>query len=316
MMIPITNSNRRLMSGARKAFTIDEIMAYSPFAGLESLAASSIGAGSATSGSAESGSEAGSMPGNSRTWAVPPAASILDAALLLNASATTKRGRVTSPCPSTLSGLLSDRTMPAAARMSGVMVPTDCAVAGVPSASGTSRIPASGNSSTSTRNRTCRTIPLVASLSGTSTVSPMPCRPRALIVPRLRAMWLIVLLVWVTRSLPGIAHLRGRLTRDPGVDPHASPSAQFLGRVQAPQGLDGGPGDVHGVRGTEDLGQDVADTGRFDDGADGAAGNDAGTLRGRLQHEAGRPELGPDFVRDRGPDHWDQDEVLLGVLDA
>src|SRR5205823_2550850 len=54
----------------------------------------------------------------------------------------------------------------------------------------------SGSSSTVTRNRTCRTMPRVASLSGISTVEPMPCRPRARTVARFRPMWLIVLLTW------------------------------------------------------------------------------------------------------------------------
>ena len=47
-------------------------------------------------------------------------------------------------------------------------------------------------------------MPRIASLSGTSLVLPMPCRPRALMVARLRAMWLIVDLVWVMRNLPPI----------------------------------------------------------------------------------------------------------------
>ena len=34
-------------------------------------------------------------------------------------------------------------------------------------------------------------------------VLPMPCRPSARTVARLRAMWLIVLLTWVTFSLAG-----------------------------------------------------------------------------------------------------------------
>jgi hypothetical protein len=58
---------------------------------------------------------------------------------------------------------------------------------------GSSLLPAEGISSTVTRKRTWRTIPRVASLSTTSTVLPMPCRPSALIVARFRAMWLIVL---------------------------------------------------------------------------------------------------------------------------
>ena len=43
---------------------------------------------------------------------------------------------------------------------------------------------------------------------GISTVCPIRFSPRARTVARLRAMWLIVLLIWVTRSLSAIAGLR------------------------------------------------------------------------------------------------------------
>ena len=139
-------------------------------------------------------------------------------------------------------------------------------------------------SSTSTRKRTWRTIPRVASLSGTSTVSPMRFSPSARIVPRLRAMWLMVLFVWVTRSLPAIANLHGGLTGHEGSDPDAPARAQLFGRMQAPEGLQGGPSHVDRVAGAEDLGQDVANARCLDDGADCAAGDDAGTLRCRLEN--------------------------------
>src|SRR4030095_13518733 len=108
---------------------------------------------------------------------------------------------------------------------------------------------ASGTSSTLTRKRTCRTIPRVAGLSGISTVWPMRSRPSARIVPRLRAMWLIVLLVWVTRSLPGIGHLRGRvrggtLAADSAGEADAPGPAQPVPRAQAPPG----PRRAHGPR--------------------------------------------------------------------
>src|SRR5207245_1566119 len=73
-------------------------------------------------------------------------------------------------------------------------------------------------SSTETRKRTCRTMPRVAGLSGISTVCPIRLSPMARTVARLRAMWLIVLFVWVTRSLPAIGSLhrgRRRLSGDP-----------------------------------------------------------------------------------------------------
>src|SRR6478752_2310538 len=95
-------------------------------------------------------------------------------------------------------------------------------------------------SSTVTRNRTWRTIPRVAGLSATTRLLPMPWSPRALMVARFRAMWLIVLLVWVTRSLPGIGHLldRSRLPRDPDRQLHATARAKLLGRMEASKGLD------------------------------------------------------------------------------
>ena len=76
----------------------------------------------------------------------------------------------------------------------------------------------SASSSTVTRNRTWRTMPRVAGLSVTTLVLPMPCRPSARIVARLRAMWLIVLFDLGDASLAAIGHLRRgrrRLAGDP-----------------------------------------------------------------------------------------------------
>src|SRR4029079_11343720 len=177
----------------------------------------------------------------------------------------------------------------------------------------------SATSSTVTRKRNWRTMPRVAGLSGISTVCPIRFSPRARTVARLRAMWLIVLFVWVTRSLPGIGgHLRGRggRPRDPADEPDATTGAELLGRVQAPERLDRGPGHVDRVGRAVGLGEDVADPGRLDDGADGAAGDDAGALRGRLEHHPRGGEHGPDLVRDRRADHRYPDQVLLRVLDA
>ena len=131
----------------------------------------------------------------------------------------------------------------------------------------------------------CRASP---ALSATTLVLPMPCRPRALTVARLRAMWLIVLLVWVTFSLPAIGHLRGRgrLAGDAAGQLDPAASAQLLGRVQAAQRLDRRAGHVDRVGRAVDLGQDVADAGRLEDGADRAAGDDAGALARRAS--AGR----------------------------
>src|SRR5687768_10509745 len=161
-------------------------------------------------------------------------------------------------------------------------------------------------------------MPRVASLSGTTDVLPMPCRPSALIVARLRAMWLIVDLVWVTRSLAAIRGLRRRcrLAGDVADELDTAPRRQLLSRVQAAQRLDGGPGHVHRIGRAVDLREDVADAGRLEHGAHRAAGDHAGALRCRLEHHLAGGELDVDLVGDRRPDHRDLDDVLLRVLDA
>jgi hypothetical protein len=65
-----------------------------------------------------------------------------------------------------------------------------------------------------------------------------------------------------------------------------------------------------------DLGQDVADAGRLEDGADRATGDDAGALAGGLEQDAAGAVDDLDLVGDRRPDHRDLDQVLLRVLDA
>src|SRR5207244_253187 len=64
----------------------------------------------------------------------------------------------------------------------------------------------------------------------------------------------------------------------------------------------------------ERLRQDGADRGRFDDGADRTAGDDAGALRRRAQHHARRTEVGDDLMRDGPIDERNEHHVLLGVL--
>src|SRR5947207_15709516 len=109
-------------------------------------------------------------------------------------------------------------------------------------------------------------MPRVAGLSVTTLVLPMPWRPSARTVARLRAMWLIVLLTWVTLSLAATRHLpdehRRRLAGDPADQLDSAPGAQLLGRVQAAQCLDRGPGDVDRVGRAMGLAQNVANTGR------------------------------------------------------
>src|SRR5258706_3311066 len=132
-------------------------------------------------------------------------------------------------------------------------------------------------------------------------------------------MWLIVLFVWVTRSLAAIDRLhrhRCGLPGDPAAQLDPAAPAELLGGVQAAQRLDRGPGHVDRVGRAVDLGEDVADPGGLDDGTNGATGDDPGSLGRRLEHDLAGRELDVHLVRDRRPDHWDLDEVLLGVLDA
>src|SRR5262245_20385144 len=164
-------------------------------------------------------------------------------------------------------------------------------------------------------------MPRVAALSATTLVLPIPRRPSARTVARLRAMWLIVLLTWVTLSLPATGHLRrdrGRrgLAGDATRQANATTSAQLVGRVQALEGLDGGPRRVDRVGRAVDLREDVADAGGLEDCTDGAAGDDAGALRRRLEQHTARAVHHLDLVGDGGADHRDPDQVLLCVLDA
>src|SRR5512143_814763 len=105
-------------------------------------------------------------------------------------------------------------------------------------------------------------MPRVAGLSVTTLVLPIPCRPSARTVARFRAMWLIVLLTWVTLSLAATGHLHdgngGRLAGDPAGQLDAAAGTELVGRVEAPEGLDRGAGHVDRVGGAVRLGQDVA----------------------------------------------------------
>src|SRR5690242_6956886 len=144
-------------------------------------------------------------------------------------------------------------------------------------------------------------MPRVASLSGTMLVEPIPCKPSALIVARLRAMWLIVDLVWVTRSLPGIGGLQGRcrLAGDVADELDATPRRELLCGVQAAERLDRRAGHVDRVGRPVDLRKDVPDPGGLEHGADGAAGDDTGALRRRLEHHLAGRGLDVHLVGDR-----------------
>src|SRR5256885_11441096 len=147
-------------------------------------------------------------------------------------------------------------------------------------------------------------MPRVASLSVTTTASPIRRRPSAGIVARFRPMWLIVLFAWVTRSLPAIAGASVRgcgLARDPGPDRDAAAVGDLGRRVEAAERLDRRPRHVDGVGRAVGLRQDVAHAGGLEHGAHGPAGDDAGAERPGLQPDAARPRPPPDLAPATGP---------------
>src|SRR6185437_10697932 len=85
--------------------------------------------------------------------------------------------------------------------------------------------------------------------------------------------------------------------------------------AQLDQGGEGGFDDVVGVGGADTLGKDIGDADRLHDGADGAAGDDAGAGGGRLEQHP-PAAVGPEHgVRDGGLVAVNLDEVLLRRLD-
>src|SRR5919201_1359505 len=77
-----------------------------------------------------------------------------------------------------------------------------------------------------------------------------------------------------------------------------------------------GAHDVVRVRRSERLREDVGDAGRLHDGADGAAGDDAGAVGRRFQQHAPRSEAAGDRVRNRRSLQRHADEILLRRLDT
>src|SRR5437764_7393933 len=99
---------------------------------------------------------------------------------------------------------------------------------------------------------------------------------------------------------------------------HGEPAE--LGHLpRASQHLQRGDGRLHEVDrvlAAERLREDVVDTRELEDRAHGAAGDDAGSLRGGAEkHPAGPVDAGHP-VGDGGPVHRDLEEVAPGVLDA
>src|SRR5665213_3097143 len=69
--------------------------------------------------------------------------------------------------------------------------------------------------------------------------------------------------------------------------------------------------DVMGIGGSERLGHDVRDAAGLDDRAHGAAGDDAGAVRRRLQQHGARAELADDAVRNRVARDRHAHQILL-----
>src|SRR5215472_18606346 len=90
---------------------------------------------------------------------------------------------------------------------------------------------------------------------------------------------------------------------------------QVLEPADPPEGVQGRLEHVVRIVGAERLGEDVLDPRRLEHGANGAAGDEAGPLRGRPQEDAPRAVVARDLARQGRVLERDVEEVLLGVLD-
>src|SRR5829696_5530948 len=194
--------------------------------------------------------------------------------------------------------------------------------------------------STRTRWRTFLSIPATSGLSGRSTERPILPRPSARSVPRWRSLWPILLRTCVMRSvlfaIGGLLRggdrdrflgrrgllrrclLLGLLLRDRKHVGDRLPArlGDLLGAPEALESLDGCLEHVHRVGRSKALGEDVSHTAELEDGADAAAGDDAGSLARRAQEYPRGAEPAQDLVRDRLAVLRDREEVLLRVLDG
>ena len=68
------------------------------------------------------------------------------------------------------------------------------------------------------------------------------------------------------------------------------------------------------IVGANSLGQHVTDANGFHDGAHSAAGNDAGTFRGGLQHNTAGAETAKHFTGKRAVDQRDEHAGLAGLV--
>src|SRR3954466_11461764 len=152
-------------------------------------------------------------------------------------------------------------------------------------------------------------MPARTGLSSISLVLPIRPRPSARSVPRWRSDWPIWLRTCVSFSFGNGGHLLGRalhlvvdgrdLVRQDLADRLAARRGDVLGTAQLAERLLGGLQHVDRVRRAERLREHVADAAELEDRAHAAAGDDAGTGRGRAQEDAGRVEATDRLVRDR-----------------
>src|SRR4029450_10368532 len=131
--------------------------------------------------------------------------------------------------------------------------------------------------------------PRVSGVSSRSTERPILPSPSARRVPRCFCDWPIWLRVWVIfsfgigRCLGGLGRCLGRcglvglLTREQDlVDCLPARLRDLFGPAQALEAVYRRLQEVDGVRVAQALREDVADAGELEDGADSAAGDDAG----------------------------------------
>src|SRR3954465_15272100 len=178
-------------------------------------------------------------------------------------------------------------------------------------------------------------MPVRTGPSSCSTVFPILPRPSARRVPRWRSLWPIWLRTYVIRTFAILCLLRclrflrggsrclcllvrrlGRLVGQHLADREAAHLGDLLGTAQPFQPVDRGLRHVDRIRRSEALGEDVADPCELEDGADAAAGDDAGSLACRPQQDPRGVGTAEDLVRDRRPVLGDGEEVLLRVLDG
>ena len=185
------------------------------------------------------------------------------------------------------------------------------------------RSPGHQASSILTRCRTLRSMPAITGLSSCSRVLPIrpspSARKRAAVARALpdRASDLSDPKPWqgVSSERP-LLFLDGCLPRKHVAHGHAASLRDVLGAPQSAQRLLGRLQHVDRVRGAERLREHVANAAELEHGAHAAAGDDAGTGRGRAQQHPGGAEPAEHLMRDRLAVLRDGEQVLLRVLDG